>query len=85
MQFPNPFRLAWSWCVSAWANYRGFSTTTNAPEQAFRWSQCDPCPFNEDGQCQKCSCLVLAKIGLTMERCPDGKWGRIWRKKQICR
>ena len=35
---------------------------------------CKTCTHNVGNQCQVCECLIRAKIMLTTETCPKGKW-----------
>ena len=81
MKFPNPFRLLVSWVLHASASFLGAETMTSAHWQEYRDRICKQCPFYDDGICQKCGCLALAKQSLALERCPMGYWERIWRKK----
>lgn len=81
MTFPNPFRLLVSWCLHTFASINGWETMASFRNQRERDAICQSCPSYSDGICQKCGCLTLAKQSLALEKCPDGKWGRIWRKK----
>jgi hypothetical protein len=90
MIFPNPFRFVAAMSRAAWCWLRGYRVLTTEQEEAFRWMQCRVCPSRVDGddtepgvtgQCELCSCFLSGKLALTMEKCPDRRWGRIWRKK----
>jgi hypothetical protein len=35
---------------------------------------CNTCPYLKDGICRSCGCMTLAKVKLTVSRCPEGKW-----------
>jgi len=37
---------------------------------------CGACIFNDDDQCEKCTCLIRPKTLLLSEKCPIGSWGR---------
>lgn len=39
-----------------------------------RLTVCLTCPYYEQPQCTKCTCIVFAKCRLTTETCPVGKW-----------
>lgn len=84
MAFPNPFRLFWSWVVHTVARARGYEIHADTVTQDLRQHECNRCPFQSaDGwQCNKCGCLLIAKISLALEKCPDKRWGRIWRKRK---
>jgi hypothetical protein len=68
-------------CALYWARARGYEVIANLEDQKKRWDTCGECPFNVEGQCQKCGCLIQAKIMLTTSKCPDKRWLRIWRKR----
>jgi hypothetical protein len=61
-----------------WAKWRGFSVLAPPGVQAWRNLKCGKCPFNEEGQCVKCDCLVLAKTMMALERCPVRLWSPVW-------
>jgi hypothetical protein len=78
-------KMAWHFGVSMarhwWAKRRGYQIFTPAGPQAYRDSQCGVCAWNNDGQCEKCKCLILSKTMMALEECPEGKWHRVWAKK----
>lgn len=81
MKFPNPMTLLKSLCLAAYARWRGFDLLASGPVQRARWRKCQRCPHCDSGfQCRKCSCLVQAKISLALEKCPDHRWDRVWKK-----
>jgi hypothetical protein len=43
-------------------------------EYSKRLTICITCPYQEDNQCQKCTCFIFAKCRLSTETCPIGKW-----------
>jgi hypothetical protein len=63
-----------------WARVRGYEVFAPTAAQAFRNSKCGVCPDNEDGQCRRCKCLILAKTMMALEECPVGLWHRVWIK-----
>lgn len=64
-----------------WAKWNNYETIAPEGVQLFRTHQCEACDFNDEGQCQRCQCLILAKAMMAQERCPVGKWSRVWIKK----
>ncbi len=38
---------------------------------------CSACPFNENGKCLKCGCIISVKIQVANESCPEGKWAKV--------
>lgn len=78
--FPNPLNLIWSWILNRYAKARGYKVLANGVEHSKRMELCEICPYNDDGICTKCSCLIYAKAALNTERCPAKQWGRIWEK-----
>lgn len=86
MKIPNPFRFAVAMLRSGYARLRGYRVLTNQAEESERWGKCLRCPHRLPGpellgdQCALCTCLLDAKVLLTMEQCPDGRWKRIWSK-----
>lgn len=74
-------RSAYSWLF-------GFDVLANDNEEMDRWRCCLNCPHRKPipgvsdmGQCQICSCLIEFKVKLASEKCPIGKWKRIWRRR----
>lgn len=59
----------------------GYQIFTPAAMQAYRDHQCGLCVWNDDGQCEKCNCLILSKTMMALEECPAGKWHRVWVRK----
>lgn len=41
---------------------------------AARWDECSGCSRNEAGVCGECGCHLSAKVRLTRESCPIGRW-----------
>jgi hypothetical protein len=84
MTFPNPLKLAKAALVAAYAKWRGYQIIATKRTMRSRFRLCRICVHNPDGfQCAKCSCLLEAKISLNTERCPAGRWERVWKKAQI--
>ena len=77
MKFPNPFKFLRALCRFA-----------ERPEVAPEWVQqerhrrCMSCPFNEKGQCQKCTCYIPFKVLLSTEVCPDRRWDEYFSDKK---
>jgi hypothetical protein len=82
----NPLFLFAAAVRVAYARFRGYHTLVNISEERHRRHQCSMCPHRLPGpeilgdQCGLCTCLLDAKVLLTMEKCPDGRWKRVWRK-----
>jgi hypothetical protein len=71
--------MAWLW--TRWAKFRGYQVLAPLKDQLGREITCRCCEFFSEGQCNKCGCLIMAKTMLATEKCPVGKWGRLWVKK----
>jgi hypothetical protein len=72
--------------VKAWARVqlarvRGYEVLAPWQVSAFRFEQCKVCPFFDGAKCDLCGCLAEAKVMISPERCPAGKWGARWVKK----
>lgn len=80
-----PFTAAAAFARGVWAKLRGYEVLATREEQCQREMICEECPFFDGFQCDACGCIVVAKTSITTEKCPKGKWGRIWRKKEIAR
>ena len=63
-----------------WAKLCGYEVIAPGGIQAFRNQKCGVCPFNREGQCEKCDCLILAKTMMALERCPIRLWNPVWIK-----
>lgn len=70
MKFPNFFTFVK-------AMWRFWKRPEVAPQavQDVRAARCRLCPYEEQGQCQKCTCVVDFKVILATEFCPDKRWG----------
>ena len=81
--FPNPFALLKSWIIHEWADFTGHETIASAETQISRQNQCDLCVHVSEGgwMCNLCGCLLVAKRSMAQERCPMGKWERVWKVK----
>jgi hypothetical protein len=63
--------------------FTGHRVLTTIEDRNARMDTCDACEEQTDeGQCRVCTCYCLAKASLTMERCPRGKWERVWQKRR---
>lgn len=84
MKFPRVDRFIWSMLVvlCRWATRK--PCLVPGVVQGVRETQCwgkreaglAPCPANENGQCQDCTCLIPLKVMFAHEECPRKKWGR---------
>lgn len=70
--------FVWSMLRHQWARLMGYSVFAPPASQAFRNRKCELCPFNQEGQCERCRCLILAKTMMALEECPIGLWHRVW-------
>lgn len=79
--------MAWKFVRSMarhqWAKWMGYEVLASPGVQKWRDRKCDVCPFNEEGQCMKCKCLVLSKIVMALERCPIGQWSPVWYRRRV--
>lgn len=71
-----------AWARTQWAKTRGYQVLAPIKDQLGREISCRCCEFYKDGECQQCGCLIMSKTMLTMEKCPVGRWGRLWLKKK---
>lgn len=82
MKFPNPVKLLSTVLVALYARWCGYETLAAPYTRRYRFRKCRRCSYNPDGyQCSACSCLIEAKISLNTEKCPKGRWNRVWLKK----
>lgn len=65
-----------------WAKLRGYEVLASPAAQERRNSMCASCDFFKDGLCSECGCLTVAKTMLATEKCPVGRWGRVWLRKK---
>jgi len=68
-----------------WAKWRGYETIAPVGVQEYRNTQCEKCAYDQGGQCALCDCLVLAKTMMAQEKCPVGRWSRVWIKRKMRR
>lgn len=84
MRFPRMDKFARSMLTVLWRWIKGEPCIVPPAVQGVREMQCwgkreaglAPCPANENGQCQDCTCLVPLKVLFAHEACPRKKWGR---------
>ena len=83
VKFSSPFRVFAALCRTLYAKTRGYEILAPPAVEADRLSQCFPCEqYDEPNeQCKICTCLVRAKALLATEKCPIGKWNRVWLHK----
>lgn len=68
--------------VRVWyARLFGYKVLVDPDIQSVRYHRCINCKFCKEDQCQKCGCLIYAKISLATEQCPIKTWRRVWRKR----
>lgn len=83
IRWDSPIRLVLSGIRACIVRFIGYEILTRNSIRNSRLDLCDACPEQTDeGQCQVCTCFCLAKAALTMEKCPRGKWGRVWQKRR---
>jgi hypothetical protein len=79
-------RMAWKFIRSMlrhqWAKWVGYEIIAPAASQASRNRKCEICPYNEEGQCHRCQCLIVAKTMMALEECPIGLWHRVWIRRK---
>lgn len=83
MTFPNPIRFVQAVANTIWFWLCGYDVLATEDEMDRRAAHCDFCPENVDGQCQLCTCFLSAKLSLTAEACPQNKWKKILRKRNL--
>lgn len=74
-----------AWARVKWARFRGYEILAPPEVTGTRWHICDTCPFFNNAQCDMCGCLVQAKISISVEECPIGRWDARWVKKPVRR
>ena len=68
---------------TSWVKYQywramGWRLTVPRKIADQRFSEgCQLCPYNEDGMCLKCGCLIQAKVILASESCPRKFWSSV--------
>ncbi len=78
MNFPNPLALLASWFRHKVADARGYVTIAPGAVQAGRNGHCELCIHSDGFACDVCNCLIIAKVSLAQEKCPIGKWDRVY-------
>ena len=78
---PPPLRKQFEAAAQATGRFARSGFQTTPPEAlATREATCRACPewdaqaLNNTGRCRKCGCSTWAKLRMTTERCPLGKW-----------
>lgn len=74
------FSFLAAFAMSTWASLRGYKTLVSPELQKVRYRRCKRCICYQEGICTQCGCLIEAKILLATEKCPLGKWRRVWVK-----
>lgn len=49
-------------------------TTVTTLQLSSRLSVCNKCPFNKEGNCNKCGCVIATKAKWRTSECPVGYW-----------
>lgn len=78
----SPFRYVAAQARRFFAWLLDYRTLVSDREWGHRRAICEKCEFLKDEHCTVCTCPVDAKAYLAMERCPKGKWSRIWRRQK---
>lgn len=68
--------------LNQYAKWYGYDPIAPAHVITGRGRMCEGCDFAKEGVCGKCGCLIMAKVMLATEKCPVGKWKRVWLPKQ---
>lgn len=76
-------RFVGAYFRAKWAAYQGYEVIAPTKDQDRRLGICNMCDFFQDGTCQKCGCTVMAKAMMATEKCPIGRWGRLWIRKKL--
>jgi hypothetical protein len=75
-------RFAVAYWRAKLATWQGYEAIAPVDVQTWRTRRCEMCDFFQDGACQKCGCSVFAKTMMATEKCPVGRWNRVWIRKQ---
>lgn len=75
---PSFFNFFKAWLLHTYASVAGYKTLASPELAQVRFRRCELCQFHREGICLKCGCLVEAKVLLATEKCPIGKWRRVW-------
>lgn len=70
-----------AWIRVRWFKLFDFEVLASPEHQKHRDSMCESCDFYRDGLCEACGCLTMSKTMLNSEKCPKGRWNRIYRRK----
>lgn len=82
-RWSSPFRVFGALVRLAYARARGYETLASPLVESNRLSLCFACEHYDEAQeqCRICTCLVRAKVLLATEKCPVGRWQRVWLHK----
>jgi hypothetical protein len=61
---------------SCWWQFCGWEILASGWVMSDREMTCNVCPFRENDVCTKCGCLIVSKIALSSEKCPENFWLR---------
>ena len=81
MRIPNPIAALMAAAIVIYARLLGYKILADKSERAWRRVGCDGCTYSDGFQCEKCTCIIEAKIALNTESCPMGYWDRVWEKR----
>ena len=61
---------------SCWWQFCGYQIVASGWVMSDRESTCNVCPHREHDVCGRCGCLIMSKISLCSEKCPENYWLR---------
>ena len=71
--FLDLFRGAYR-CVRAQVRYMRFGKELDTETIAKRLTICSGCPFENNGTCMDCGCILIEKAPMSTEKCPNNYW-----------
>jgi hypothetical protein len=61
-------------CIRAQIKYLRFGKEVPTEELAKRLTICGSCPFENNGVCMQCGCILAEKARMSTEQCPNNYW-----------
>lgn len=61
-------------CIVAQVKYIRFGKEVTTETIAKRLTVCSGCPFENNGTCMECGCILAEKARMSTEDCPQGYW-----------
>lgn len=61
-------------CIRAQIKYLRFGKEVSTKEIANRLTICSNCPFENNGTCMQCGCILAEKARMSTEECPNDYW-----------